>query len=157
MEGYQKAMADAGLDSEGMVIANLMQSSVKRGAELFTEMLEQVPNLEALFCCNDDLALGALFECQRRGIRVPEDLSIIGFNDLDYCASAYPALSSVAIPRYEMARRAAEIVLEIIRGSGSRPKPTRIDLGFEIVARDSTARRTRSSARGTRTARALAK
>ena len=156
MEGYQKAMADAGLDSEGMVIANLQQSSVKRGAELFTEMLEKVPGLEAVFCCNDDLALGALFECQRRGIRVPEDLSIIGFNDLDFCASSYPALSSVSIPRYEMARRAAEIVLEIIRGSGARPKQTRIDLGFEIVARGSTAKRSRAAARSVR-ARALAK
>jgi LacI family gluconate utilization system Gnt-I transcriptional repressor len=139
-----------------MVIANLLQSSVKRGAELFTEMLAKVPGLEAVFCCNDDLALGALFECQRRGIRVPDDLSIMGFNDLDFCASAYPALTSVAIPRYEMARRAAEIVLEIIRGSGARPKQTRIDLGFEIVSRGSTAKRSRATARGVR-ARAIAK
>jgi LacI family gluconate utilization system Gnt-I transcriptional repressor len=156
MEGYQNAMADAGLDNQGMVIANLQQSSVKRGAELFTEMLDKVPGLEAVFCCNDDLALGALFECQRRGIKVPTDLSIIGFNDLDFCASSYPALSSVSIPRYEMARRAAEIVLEIIRGSGQRPKQTRIDLGFEIVTRGSTAKRSRSSHRAVR-ARALAK
>jgi LacI family gluconate utilization system Gnt-I transcriptional repressor len=119
-------------------------------------MLDKVPGLEAVFCCNDDLALGALFECQRRGIKVPTDLSIIGFNDLDYCASAYPALSSVAIPRYEMARLAAEIVLEIIRGSGARPKQTRIDLGFDIVARGSTAKRSRAPARNIR-ARAVAK
>ena len=59
------------------------------------------------------------------------DLAIIGFNDLEFCASAYPALSSVATPRYAMASRAAEIVLEIIRGSGARPEPRRIDLGFE--------------------------
>jgi LacI family gluconate utilization system Gnt-I transcriptional repressor len=157
MQGYQKAMLDAGLDSEGMVIANLLQSSVKRGAELFTEMLEKVSGLEAVFCCNDDLALGALFECQRRRIRVPEDLSIIGFNDLDFCASAYPALSSVAIPRSEMGRRGAEIVLEIIRGSGNRPKQPRIDLGFEIVARGSTAKRARVAARSPRTTRAVAK
>ena len=161
MEGYQKAMADAGLSSDGMVIANLLQSSVKRGAELFTEMLANVPDLEALFCCNDDLALGALFECQRRGIRVPDDLSIIGFNDLDFCASAYPALTSVAIPRCEMARRGAEIVLEIIRGSGVRPDQTRIDLGFEIIRRGSTGERSRARlvkpARGARAARVLAK
>lgn len=156
MEGYQKAMADAGLDSAGMVIANLEQSSVRRGAEMFTEMLEKVPGLEAVFCCNDDLALGALFECQRRGIRVPEDISIIGFNDLEFCAAAYPALSSVQIPRYEMARRGAEIVLEIIRGSGVRPKQTRIDLGFEIVARGSTAKRGRNLQRPGK-ARVLAK
>jgi LacI family gluconate utilization system Gnt-I transcriptional repressor len=60
--------------------------------------------------------LGALFECQRRGIRVPEDLAIIGFNDLEVSACAYPSLSSIATPRYEMAHRAAEIILEIIPG-----------------------------------------
>src|SRR5207248_5551197 len=96
--------------------------------------------IEALFCCNDDLALGALFECQRRGIRIPDDLAIIGFNDLEFCASAYPALSSVATPRYAMASRAAEIVLEIIRGSGARPEPRRIDMGYSIVERASTSR-----------------
>jgi LacI family gluconate utilization system Gnt-I transcriptional repressor len=107
-------------------------STVGLGGELLGEVLAQT-NIEALFCCNDDLALGALFECQRRGIRVPDDLAIIGFNDLEFCASAYPALSSVATPRYAIASRAAEIVLEIIRGAGARPDPRRIDVGFSIV------------------------
>jgi len=94
-----------------------------------------------VFCCNDDLALGALFECQRRSIRVPEDVSIIGFNDLEFCASSYPALTSVSTPRYEIARRAAEIVLEIVRGSGKRPPERCIDLGYAIVERESTRRK----------------
>jgi LacI family gluconate utilization system Gnt-I transcriptional repressor len=152
MEGYQQAMADAGLDHADMVEATVQQSTVRRGAEMFAAVLARIPDLEAIFCCNDDLALGALFECQRRGIRVPQDLSIVGFNDLEFCASAYPTLTSVATPRYEMALKAAEIVFEIIRGAGQRPKQTRIDLGFEIVKRGSTAER-RRGARPARTAR----
>jgi len=126
---------------------------------MLSAVLSRLPDLEALFCCNDDLALGALFECQRRGIKVPEDISIVGFNDLEFCASAYPTLTSVAVPRYEMARRAAEIVFDIIRGAGARPKQVRIDLGFEIVARGSTAERRRGkrSSPATREARAGAK
>jgi LacI family transcriptional regulator, gluconate utilization system Gnt-I transcriptional repressor len=143
MEGYQQAMADAGLDFSDMVEATVQQSTVLRGAEMFRAVLTRIPDIEAIFCCNDDLALGALFECQRRGIRVPMDLSIIGFNDLEFCASAYPPLTSVATPRYEMALQAAEIVFEIIRGSGQRPKQSRVDLGFEIVKRGSTAERRR--------------
>ncbi|HVT53696.1 MAG TPA: LacI family DNA-binding transcriptional regulator [Dongiaceae bacterium] len=150
MEGYKQAMADAGIDCTDMVEATTQQSTVRRGAEMFSAVLSRLPDIEAIFCCNDDLALGALFECQRRGIRVPQDLSIVGFNDLEYCASAYPPLTSVAVPRYEMARQAAEIVYEIIRGSGARPKPARIDLGFKIVARGSTAQRRRG--KGTRAA-----
>ena len=64
-----------------------------------------------------------------------------GFNDLEFCASAFPAITTVATPRYEMGRRAAEIVLEIIRGSGDRPRERKIDLGFSIVERASTRRR----------------
>jgi LacI family gluconate utilization system Gnt-I transcriptional repressor len=62
----------------------------------------------------------------------------MGFNDLEFCSSTFPTLTSVATPRHEMARRAAEIVLEIIRGSGERPATSRIDLGFTVIQRDST-------------------
>ena len=104
-------------------------------------MPEVSTKLEGIFACNDDLALGALFECHRRGMRVPHDMSIIGFNDLEICASSFPSLSSVATPRYEMGRQAAAIVTRIIRGDGERPENPVIDLGFEIRARDSTSRR----------------
>ena len=94
-------------------------------------------DLEALFCCDDNLALGALFECQRRGIAVPDGISIVGFNDLEFAACAHPPLTSVATPRYEMGRMAAEIVMKIIE-TGERPDNRRIDLGFAIRERGST-------------------
>jgi LacI family transcriptional regulator, gluconate utilization system Gnt-I transcriptional repressor len=137
-EGYSAAMMEAGLDGNSMLATTLRPSSVRLGAELFAEVIERTPDLEAMFCCNDDLALGALFECQRRGIRVPDDISIVGFNDLEFCASTFPTLTSVATPRHEMARRAAEIVIEVIRGSGNRPDNRRIDLGFTVNQRQST-------------------
>lgn len=133
-------MEEAGIDHRDLTASTPRPSTVGLGAELFASILAKTPDIEGLFCCNDDLALGALFECHRRGMRVPEDLAIIGFNDLELCASAYPSLSSVATPRYETGRRAAEIVLEIVRGSGQRPSATCIDLGFSIIARDSTGR-----------------
>jgi LacI family gluconate utilization system Gnt-I transcriptional repressor len=138
--GYAQAVEELGIGRPGLVASTPRPSTVRIGAELFVEMLSRTPDLDAIFCCNDDLALGALFECQRRGIRVPGDIAIVGFNDLEYCASTYPALSSVTTPRAEMARRASEIVLEIIRGSGERPPLRRIDLGFRITERASSAR-----------------
>jgi LacI family gluconate utilization system Gnt-I transcriptional repressor len=137
-QGYVKAMEEAGIASPALVAATPRPSTVKIGGELFLEVLEREPKLDAVFCCNDDLALGAMFECQRRGIRVPEDIAILGFNDLEYCASTFPSLSSVTTPRGEMANLAAASVLEIIRGSGERPTQRRIDLGFKIAARAST-------------------
>ena len=140
--GYRRALEEVGLNLPGLVASTPLLSTVRIGTELFLEVLEQTPDLDAIFCCNDDLALGVLFECHRHGIRVPEDISIVGFNDLEYCASTFPALTSVTTPRAQMARRAAETVLEIIRGSGERPSERRIDLGFRITERASTQRRT---------------
>jgi LacI family transcriptional regulator, gluconate utilization system Gnt-I transcriptional repressor len=137
MEGYRSAMREAGEDPDRLISSTTRPSTFALGTELFSAMLADAPDLEAVFCCNDDLALGALFECQRRGMAVPGDLSIIGFNDLEFCASSYPAITTVSTPRYEIARRAAEIVLEIIRGSGERPADSRIDLGYTIVERES--------------------
>ncbi len=140
-EGYRQAMEEAQIDPTPLIGASALPSTVALGAELFRDVLARNPDVEAVFTCNDDLALGAMFECQRRGIRVPEDVSIIGFNDLEFCASAFPALSSVATPRYEMAARSAEIVARIISGDGKRPDNPVIDLGFRIMERASTGRR----------------
>ncbi|WP_127903582.1 LacI family DNA-binding transcriptional regulator [Solirhodobacter olei] len=135
-EAFEQEMVSRGM--EPLVIASTRPTSVPLGAELLAALIERHPDVDAVWCSSDNLALGALFECDRRGIRVPEDISFMGFNDLEFCSIAHPAITSVATPRYEMGERTAEIVLEIIRGSGKRPEERRIDMGFEIRERDST-------------------
>lgn len=139
LTGYRQAMAEFGL--EPLPISIERASSFPLGAQLFGELHERHPEMTAVFAGNDNLALGALFECHRRGIRVPDDVSIVGFNDLEFSATAWPALTTVATPRYDMGRRSAEIILEIVRGSGERPRDRRIDLGFRLVVRESTSPR----------------
>jgi LacI family transcriptional regulator, gluconate utilization system Gnt-I transcriptional repressor len=137
MAGYHRAMEESRLSTDGLVATTPQPSSVGAGGELLGTILGRCPDLEALFCCDDNLALGALFECQRRGIAVPDRISIIGFNDLEFAACAHPPISSVATPRYEMGRLAAEIVMKIIE-TGERPADRRIDVGFSIRKRGST-------------------
>lgn len=138
--GYVDAMKQSGLYSQTLMEWGPLPSTVKLGGELFATLLARYPDLDAVFCGNDDLALGVLFESARRGIGIPDSLSVVGFNDLEFAESTYPALTTIAVPRREMARLSAEIVLEIIRGSGNRPKAPRIDLGFKLSLRDSTKR-----------------
>ena len=135
--GYTQAMEEAGL--EPLTIHIEAASSFPLGAQLFGEIHDRNPAMTAIFCGNDNLALGAMFECHRRGIKVPDAMSIIGFNDLEFSATAFPGLTTMATPRFEMGRRAAEIVLEIVRGSGARPAERTIDVGFRLVVRGSTA------------------
>ena len=137
--GYRRAMQELGIHDERLVEATPDVSTVDKGSSLFATVLERVADVSAVFTCNDDLALGTLFECQRRGLRVPDDIAIVGFNDLDFCTATVPPLTSVSTERQKMGTWAAQSILEIIRGSGRRPKLTQLDVGFSIKARGSTA------------------
>lgn len=70
-------------------------------------------------CANDLLALGVLQECVHRGVRVPEDLAIVGYDDIDYAAGAAVPLTSISQPRAELGRAAAELLLEQVSASGA--------------------------------------
>jgi LacI family gluconate utilization system Gnt-I transcriptional repressor len=85
---------------------------------------------------NDAMALGGLFECQRRGLRVPERLALIGFGDLDFAAWSAPALSTIRPPRREIGLAVADHLLQ--RFDDPSAGPTTIDVGFELVPRAST-------------------
>src|SRR3546814_15010603 len=87
MAGYSAVMAEAGLADESLMVQTKAPSSVQVGCELLREIVTRRPDVDAVFCNNDDVALGALFECQRLGISVPERLGIAGFNDFEMSIS----------------------------------------------------------------------
>jgi LacI family gluconate utilization system Gnt-I transcriptional repressor len=136
--GYQAAMKEAGLLDQRLVVTTPLPTSVTLGGTLFADLLVKAPDTDAVFCANDDLALGVLFECRRRQISVPEQMLIMGFNDLEFMASAVPALTSVRTNRYEMGRDAATMVIEAIEGR--RREQRIVDLGFTVVTRQSSLR-----------------
>jgi LacI family transcriptional regulator, gluconate utilization system Gnt-I transcriptional repressor len=137
-QGYNATMKSAGLLDLTLIVTASQPSSVTLGSILLGDLLSKAPDIDAVFCANDDIALGVLFECQRRQIAVPEQMAIVGFNDLDFMASAVPALSSVRTNRYEMGRDAANMVVEAIEGR--RTSDAVVDLGFKVMARQSSLR-----------------
>src|SRR3546814_4219468 len=96
MAGYRAVMGEAGLADDTLMVQTKAPSSVQVGCELLREIVGRRPDVDAVFCNNDDIALGALFECQRLGIAVPERLGIAGFNDFEMSAAAEPPITSVA-------------------------------------------------------------
>jgi LacI family gluconate utilization system Gnt-I transcriptional repressor len=134
-EGFRKGLAEAGMDT-GVEVLLPSPTNVGMGATLLGSLLEQYPDCDAVFCCNDDLALGALFECQRRGLKVPEQMAIAGFNDLPWAACANPAITAIVTPRYQIGYQAAEMLVRSLKGEAIAK--TRIDLGFELAVRAST-------------------
>lgn len=130
--GFKNALLAAGRKAPHMLMVT-HPSSTALGGELLVQMLQDHPDIEALFFCNDDLALGALFECLRRGIRVPEQLALAGFNDLPTSACAAPPLTTIATPRQQIGRQAATMLLELM--AGRKPKTSNLDLGFTLNVR----------------------
>ena len=102
------------------------------------DALAKTPTLDAVFCNNDDLALGVLFECNRAFIKVPQTIGIAGFNDLDMMQAAFPSLTSVRTYRYEIGRRA--VTMARARIDGHEVDQPVVDIGFELKPRESTAR-----------------
>jgi LacI family gluconate utilization system Gnt-I transcriptional repressor len=139
LEGYRDAMKAASLFDTQLVLTTPTPTAMTLGGTLFADLLAKTPDLDAVFCINDDLALGVLFECHRRGIPVPQKLAIVGFNDMEFMASAVPSLSSVRTNRYEMGREAVTMLIDAVEGRP--PANPIVDLGFELMIRDSSAQR----------------
>jgi len=133
--GFFDALAEIGQSPEPRRAV-----SVSRGFGGGTEAVGYVdadmPDADALFCAGDVLAVGALFECDRRGWAVPERLAIASFDDLDLMRHVSPAITSLRLPRYEIGRRTGRMLLGRINEE-QMPIKT-VDLGFELVQRASS-------------------
>jgi hypothetical protein len=100
-------------------------STIALGAELLGRMLAQAPDCDAIFCCNDDLAHGAIYQCQRRGIAGAAQLAICGFNDLPASAWMNPSVTTIGTPRYRIGFEAASPAARGDQGRGAAKPPDR--------------------------------
>ncbi|EDT6522161.1 gluconate operon transcriptional repressor GntR [Salmonella enterica subsp. enterica] len=127
-KGYEQAMRDAGLVPYSVMMEQ--SSSYSSGIELMRQARREYPQLDSIFCTNDDLAVGAAFECQRLGLKIPDDMAIAGFHGHDIGQVMEPRLASVLTPRERMGSIGAERLLARIRGETVTPKM--LDLGFTL-------------------------
>jgi LacI family gluconate utilization system Gnt-I transcriptional repressor len=134
-EGFRRALQRAGLHVPELEILTPAPSSIGLGCQLFRQLMTHHPEIDGIFFGNDDLAQGALFEARRMDIRVPDDVAVIGFNDLAGAADCVPRLTTVRTPRAQVGRTAAQLLLSLIGGE-SVASPM-VDLGFELVVRES--------------------
>lgn len=132
--GYLAAMRALGRKKDPLLIMEV-GSGLASGAHAMIDMMNQAPDVDAIFFAGDVLAIGALFETQRRGWKVPQRIAIAGFDDLDILQHTVPTLTCLRLPRLSIGRRGAEALLERLRGQAAE---VRLDLGFEVIQREST-------------------
>jgi LacI family gluconate utilization system Gnt-I transcriptional repressor len=133
--GFLEALKEIGQDPDPRQIVRVSRG-LAGGAEAIAYVESHFPEADALFCAGDVMSVGALFDCDRRGWAVPGRLGIASFDDVDLMRHVSPAITSLRLPRYEIGRRSAELLLQRI--AGRKPSVTIVDLGFEIVQRAST-------------------
>ncbi|UCH27684.1 MAG: LacI family DNA-binding transcriptional regulator [Trueperaceae bacterium] len=115
LQGYRRALEGAGTPyNRGWVIeADYLEAGGYRATR---HLLERTCDLSAIFCSNDQMAAGALQALREAGIRVPEDVSIIGYDDIPLARYLYPSLTTIRQPLFEMGRAVAEIAFKALAG-----------------------------------------
>ena len=98
-------------------------------------LLDRRPDVRAVLCSADALAVGALFECQRRRLAIPGEVAIAGFDDIPIAKQVVPALTTIRVPRYDIGRRAGKMLCDRLAKRSVRRRI--VDTGFELVPRDS--------------------
>ena len=140
LAGFAATLLEAGLSDKLVIRVDSPPISFTQGARAMRELLQQAPDVEAVFVVSDLPAVGAVMECHRQGVRVPEQISIMGFGNFEVGAQCYPSLTTISVDAQQIGRRTGEYLMALLTGNGEkRAEPgLTVDLGFELLVRDST-------------------
>jgi LacI family transcriptional regulator len=134
--GYLLALEEAGIVPDSALV--VQGDYTREGGERAMAHLLALPELPtAVFAGNDLMAIGALLAARAAGMRVPADLAIAGYDDIPEAAVTHPSLTTVAVPKYEMGRAAAELLLRRVRGDAP-DTPQHVELAHHLIVREST-------------------
>jgi LacI family transcriptional regulator len=151
LAGYRRAVSDHGMAADRSLERD-GDFSEQSGYRATEALLREEPRPTAIFAANDRMAIGALAAAADRGLRVPEDLSVVGFDDIPLASYVRPALTTVALPAYEMGAAAMRLLLDLVKDkdNGATGAMETVRLPVRLIVRHSTApppRPTRRSAK----------
>jgi DNA-binding LacI/PurR family transcriptional regulator len=136
LDGHLSALDAAGIPIDTDLIRRV-DLNYEQGHAAAADLLRRAPRPTAIFAANDVMALGVYQAAREAGLRVPEDLSVVGYDDLPVVSWVDPPLTTVHQPLMDMAAAATELALAL--GRGERPARTRIELATSLTIRQSTA------------------
>lgn len=136
VRGYRAALADAGLEDHAVVVptGRLLR---RNGAEAADRLLDLPRTPDALFCFNDILAFGAIHALRRRGVRVPDDIAVVGFDDIEEASYSNPTLTTVRPDKEGIAEAAVNRLVTRLEDPTAHA-PDELVLDHQLVVREST-------------------
>ena len=135
--GYRAALAYAGQLAPEELVSVAGEPTIDHGLEAARALLDLAQPPTAIVAFNDKIAVGAMEAAAERGLRVPEHLSVVGFDDLELSRVVQPRLTTIRQPLEEMARLGVELLLRLIEGR--EINALHVELATELVVRSSTA------------------
>ena len=138
-DSFHETMRAAGLDTEPELVLVAEAFTESEGARLCGQLVEAGRDFTAVAAANDLLALGCYDVFAEHGLRCPEEVSVIGFNDMPFADRFQPPLTTIHIPHYEIGKAAGELMLERLQDADSPPREIRLEPS--LVVRESTAPR----------------
>jgi DNA-binding LacI/PurR family transcriptional regulator len=135
-EGYKKALADHSIAFDQSIIVST-EPFLHEGKQAMSQILSMQNPPTAVFAASDRLAIGALAAVKEKGLSVPKDISIMGFDDVEFAPYCDPPLSTIRVPAKEIGTMAVKVLNETIAGSDKNIKQYCLD--FELIIRGSTA------------------
>lgn len=137
LKGYTSALTAASLQPEQELVARMKVYPHRQdGADAMAQLLDLQTRPDAVFCFSDMVATGALREISTRGLRVPDDIAVVGFDDVDECRFTIPSLTTVAPDKAAIARRALELLRERIDGNDGPIQDVQIP--YRLALRESS-------------------
>jgi LacI family transcriptional regulator len=138
-EGFHETMRAAGLEPDPALVRVAEAFTEAEGARLCTQLVEEGLDFTAVAAANDLIALGCYDVFAEHGLRCPEEISVVGFNDMPFADRFQPPLTTIHIPHYEIGAVAAELMLERLQNPDADPREVRLEPS--LVVRGSTAAR----------------
>jgi DNA-binding LacI/PurR family transcriptional regulator len=134
--GYREALRNAGLRFRKSLVVPTPSFHRSSGASAMEELLGLQPLPDAVFCYNDLLAIGAMRTVLSRGLRIPEDIAIVGFDDIEESRYSFPSLTTISPDKQDIARLAIAQLFERLRNRTT--SPTSHQVKYRLVVREST-------------------
>lgn len=139
LHGLRRALADAGVSPSRIHVAS-GDFTFRSGIEQAQALIATWPGMTALVCANDDMAAGAMLTVHRKGLNIPEDISVCGFDDTPVSEIIWPPLTTAHQPIRRVGQRAAEMLIDAIQSGAGAAAPAFETVPFRIVERASTGR-----------------
>ena len=135
VEGYKKALRDFGIPVRKKYIREGDYYTYS-GYHIMNEMLQAGEKIDAVFCANDQMAVGAVLACNENSVSIPDEIAIVGNDDIFAASLVRPSLTSIRVPRYDIGTAAMSVLLEAIEEG--IPKRQIVTLPTQIVKRGTT-------------------